>query len=69
MDPKNNFVRAHFYSPKKNVFGQPVDTFIINVIILWIMTIVLYFALYFRLLKKLLDSGEVMMGKKHKGSD
>jgi len=69
MDPKNNFVRAHFYSPTKNIFGMPVDTFIVNVIILWVMTIVLYLVLYFRLLKKLLDSGEVMMGKKHKGSD
>jgi ABC-type multidrug transport system ATPase subunit len=69
MDPKNKFIRAHFYSPKKNIFGQPVDTFIVNVIILWVMTIILYLALYFRLLKKLLDSGEVMLGKKHKGSE
>ena len=33
------------------------------------MTIILYLALYFRLLKKLLDSGEVVMGKKMKGSE
>jgi hypothetical protein len=32
------------------------------------MTIMLYLALYFRLLKKLLDSGELLMGK-GKGSD
>jgi hypothetical protein len=46
-----------------------VDTFIINVIVLWIMTILLYFVLYFRLLKKLLDSGEAAMGKRAKGSE
>jgi hypothetical protein len=69
MDPKHNFVKAHFYSPFKNVFGKPVDTFIVNIIVLWVMTILLYLALYFRLLKKLLDSGEVVMGKKMKGAE
>jgi hypothetical protein len=53
----------------KKVFGSPVDTFIINVIVLWVMTIGLYFILYFRLLKKILDSGEVAMGKKFKGAE
>lgn len=69
MDPVSPFIKAHFYSPVKNLFGTPVDTYIINVIILWIMTIALYFVLYFRLLKKLLDSGEVAMGKKLKGAE
>jgi ABC transport system ATP-binding/permease protein len=69
MDPKNTFIRAHFYSPTKQVFGVFVDTYIVNVIVLWLMTILLYLALYFRLLKKLLDSGEVVMGKKMKGSE
>jgi ABC-type multidrug transport system ATPase subunit len=69
MDPEFKFVKAHFYSPTKRVFGMKVDTFIINVIVLWIMTILLYFVLYFRLLKKLLDSGEAAMGKRAKGSE
>jgi hypothetical protein len=69
ITPSHNFVKAQFYAPQKKVFGTPVDTFIINVIVLWVMTIALYFALYFRLLKKLLDSGEVIMGKKLKGSE
>jgi ABC-type multidrug transport system ATPase subunit len=69
MDPKYPFIKAHFYSPTKQVFGSKVDTFIINVIVLWVMTIVLYLALYFRVLKKLLDSGEVVMGKKPKGTE
>jgi len=69
MDPEYNFIRAHFYSPTKNVFGMNVDTFIVNVIVLWIITIILYLALYFRLLKKALDSGEVVMGKNIKGTD
>ena len=69
MDPKFPFIKAHFYSPTKQVFGVKIDTYIVNVIVLWVMTIILYLALYFRLLKKLLDSGEVVMGKKLKGSE
>jgi hypothetical protein len=66
MDSKNKFIRAHFYAPEKMVFGFKVDTYIVNVIVLWAMTFCLYLILYFRLLKKLLDSGETVFGKKKK---
>jgi hypothetical protein len=66
-DPDNKFIKAHFYTPTKQVFGYNVSTYVVNVFVLWIMTILLYLALYFRVLKRLLDSGEVLMGKK--GSD
>jgi ABC transport system ATP-binding/permease protein len=66
-DPEPRFIKAHFYSPTKQLFGFYVDTFVVNVIVLWVMTGLLYLALYFRLLKKLLDSGEMLMGKGGKG--
>jgi ABC-type multidrug transport system ATPase subunit len=69
MDSKYKLIRAHFYAPEKQVFGMKVDTYVVNVIVLWIMTFLLYLALYFRLLKKLLDSGEDIFGKKSKNSD
>ena len=69
MDPKFKLIKAHFYSPSKQIFGMRVDTYVVNVIVLWVMTFVLYLALYFRLLKKLLDSGEAVIGKKMKDSD
>ncbi len=69
MDPISPFIKSHFYSPSKKILGLRVNTFFVNVCVLWVMTILLYLALYFRLLKKLLDSGEVIIGKKHKGSD
>ena len=69
MDPKFKFIRAHFYAPEKNIFGIKVDTYVVNVIVLWVMTFILYLALYFRLLKKLLDSGEAFFGKKKKSID
>lgn len=67
MDPKFRFIKSHFYSPTKQLFGMKVETYIVNVLVLWVMTLILYVALYFRLLKKLLDSGGVAMGKKMSG--
>jgi ABC transport system ATP-binding/permease protein len=69
MDPKYRFIKAHFYSPTKPIFGHKVDTYIINVLVIWTMTFVLYLILYFRVLKKVLSSGEKLMGKKPKSSD
>jgi hypothetical protein len=69
MDPNFNFIKSHFYAPVKKIFGLSVDTFVVNILVLWVITIGLYMILSFRLLKRLLDSGEVIMGKKFKGSD
>jgi ABC-type multidrug transport system ATPase subunit len=69
MDTKNKFIRAHFYAPEKQIFGVKVDTYVVNVIVLWVMILFLYLALYFRLLKKLLDSGEYFFWKKRKVSE
>ena len=69
MDPKFKFIKAHFYSPTKQLFGRYVDTYIINVAVLWVMTVLLYCLLYSRLLKKFLESGEETVGKKLKGSE
>ncbi len=55
MDPKFRFVKAHFYAPRKMVFGQYYPTFWVNIAVIWFMTILLYFILYYRLLKRFLD--------------
>jgi len=67
-DGEHKFIKAHFYAPRKQIFGFYVNTYVVNVMVLWVMTLLLYLALYFRLLKKLLDAGELLMGSK-KGSD
>ncbi len=69
MDPENKFIKAHFYSPTKQIFGNRIDTYYVNVIVLWVMTFILYLVLYFRLLKKLLDSGEARLARKRRGID
>jgi len=54
-DPTNRFVKAHFYAPRKMVFGQFIPTIWVNVMVIWAMTLVLYIMLYYRVLKKFLD--------------
>ena len=55
LDPDNRFVKAHFYAPRKQLFGEYYETFWVNLGVIWFMTILLYIVLYFRLLRKTLD--------------
>jgi ABC transport system ATP-binding/permease protein len=55
LDPRSKMVKAHFYAPRKMVFGNFLPTFWVNIIVIWIMTIGLYALLYYRVLKKVLD--------------
>ena len=55
--------RAHFFAPQKNLFGKMVSTFLFNNIVIWLMTILLYFTLYFEWLRKLISSFDRMPGK------
>ncbi len=69
LNPGNKFIKAHFYSPTKRIFGRYAGTFVINVLVIWIMTLLLYLILYFRILKKILSLGEKLTGRKTKGTD
>jgi ABC-type multidrug transport system ATPase subunit/uncharacterized tellurite resistance protein B-like protein len=55
LDPSNKFIKAHFYAPRKQFLGNYYDTFWVNTLVMWAMTILLFFFLYFRLLKKGLE--------------
>jgi ABC transport system ATP-binding/permease protein len=63
QDPEHNFLRAHFYSPTKPFFGRYMDTFWANIVVIWIMTLLLYFTLYFKVLKRILDYFEHISDK------
>ncbi|ELR70402.1 ABC-2 type transporter family [Fulvivirga imtechensis AK7] len=59
--------RTHFFAPKKYFLGTYIDTYYFNVIVIWIMTLILYFTLYFLLLKKALEGfGKIKWGHKEK---
>ncbi|HAF29334.1 MAG TPA: ABC transporter [Bacteroidales bacterium] len=55
LDPQNKFVKAHFYAPRKQFLGNYYSTFWVNIIVIWTMTIMFYFVLKYRLLKRALD--------------
>jgi ABC-type multidrug transport system ATPase subunit/uncharacterized tellurite resistance protein B-like protein len=63
-DPDSKFIKAHFYAPRKQAFGNYHETFWVNFIVIWAMSIILYIILYFRLLRKFLDFLEVRVGFK-----
>jgi len=48
--------RAHFFAPRKNLFGSMVSTYLFNNMVIWLMTILLYATLYFEVLRKLINS-------------
>ncbi len=50
-DPHHPFLKAHFYAPRKKMGNYYVDTFWINIIIMWTMTGIIYIFLYYGWIK------------------
>jgi ABC-type multidrug transport system ATPase subunit len=48
-------IRSHFYAPKKYFAGQYYDTYFVNLLVILGMTIICLIALYYNLLKKLIN--------------
>lgn len=48
--------RAHLFAPQKNLLGARVSTYGFNMLVIWLMTLVLYCALYGKLLRKIVSS-------------
>ncbi|MFZ5940689.1 MAG: ATP-binding cassette domain-containing protein [Bacteroidota bacterium] len=68
LDPTRRMIKAHFYAPRKMVFGTFFPTFWVNLVVIWVMTIMLYLLLYFRVLKKALDMFEHIGSGKSQGT-
>lgn len=59
IDPAGSgFLDAPFYAHQKYLFGFKIDTFWANILVLWGMTIFMIVALYYDLLRKLLEFTE-----------
>lgn len=56
-------IRSHFFSPRKFFINDYYDTFWINIGVIWLMSILLYIALYFEWLKKALNFFENFFGR------
>ncbi|MFZ2338255.1 MAG: ATP-binding cassette domain-containing protein [Bacteroidales bacterium] len=66
MDPPDRFIKAHFYAPSKKMFGWHIDTYWVNLLVIWTLTIITYLLLYFRVLRNLLNSGEKLLSRRPK---
>jgi ABC transport system ATP-binding/permease protein len=57
LDPPVNdglSLRAHFYAPKKSIMHLTLETWVYNLLIIWLFTIGLYISLYYDLLSRIL---------------
>jgi len=58
MKPVSRTGRAQFYAPYKQIGALPIETFRFNIVVLWMVSLILYIALYFKLLKKVMSLGK-----------
>ncbi len=58
LDPRNKFLRAHFYAPRKRLGNYYIDTYWLNLGVIWVMSIIFYVLLYFGVLRKILNRSE-----------
>ncbi len=58
LDPRNKFLRAHFYAPRKRLGNYYIETYWLNLGVIWVMSIIFYVLLYFGVFRKILNSGE-----------
>ncbi len=54
--PDSRIGRAHFFAPVKKIGNREMNTITFNVVILWMMTLILYFALRYDLLRNTIRS-------------
>lgn len=55
QDPEPEHIldyRAHFFAPTKHLLGVRMGTYGFNTLVIWFMTLMLYIALYYQLLRK-----------------
>lgn len=63
LDPEFKLIKAHFYAPRKQLFGKYYYTFWVNIIVIWMMSVIFFIILYFRGLRRLLDSFDNISNK------
>ncbi len=70
LDPvDSDFGRAQFFAPRKKFFGKYYETFWVNLVVIWCMSLVLAVTLYFDMLKKfinLLENVFIKIGRRKK---
>ena len=55
--------RAHFFAPSKRIGRRDIDTFVFNLLVVWIISFILYLTLYLKVPEKILQSFETLRMK------
>jgi hypothetical protein len=55
MIATSRYGRAHFYAPYKKIGSIQINTYWFNMIVIWLVSVLLYAALYFNLMKRLMN--------------
>ncbi len=63
LDPRSKLLRAHFYAPHKRLFNYYIETYWVNIGVIWLQSIILYIMLYFRVFKRVLTQSEKISRK------
>lgn len=59
--------RSHFFAPTKNLLGSMISTYTFNVLIIWLMSLFMYVALYYEVFRKAIHIlGNFRLAKKNK---
>lgn len=51
----SDFGNSHFFAPRKKIFGRYFDTFWVNIVVLWSMSLLMAITLYFDVLRRIID--------------
>jgi len=60
------FLKAHFYAPKKRIFGLYYETYSVNLVVIWTYTLFLMISLQYSWLGKFLELPKVIKALRHK---
>jgi ABC-type multidrug transport system ATPase subunit len=64
LDPVDSDLgRAHFFAPRKKIFGKYYDTYWVNICVIWGMSLTLAITLYFDVLKNLIGGLGNLFGR------
>jgi len=70
MVPTSKTGRSQFFAPFKLLGNLKVNTLLFNIIVIWLMNLTLFIALYFNLLKRLIDLIEsIRFPSRHNGNN
>lgn len=58
--PESNFGRSHFYAPYKRFSNFLIDSFVFNLLVIWVFTGMMFVFLYFDVLRKILAYFETL---------